>query len=124
MVKLREHLEAQIAGLDRRLTEAINGSDTRVGLALTAVKEATARSDNSNEARLALLNEFRAQSADESRKYALAATIEVEIAALEKRIQRNESVINTLQGRAIAFAGFGALLGASLAAFVLKAVGQ
>jgi len=124
MVKLREHLEAQIVGLDRRLTEAIEGRDVRVQLALSASKEAMQKAEAANESRLALLNEFRAQSADEARKYALAAVIDNELSSLEKRIQRNEGIVNTLQGRAIAFAGFGALLGASLATVVMKAIGN
>lgn len=117
MVKLREHLEGRISDLDRRLTEAIQGRDERVQLALSASKEAMQKAESANESRLALLNEFRAQAADESRKYALSEVIDPRLIRLEKEVA-------TLQGRAIAFAGFGALLGASVAGFVVKLAGS
>lgn len=124
MVKLREHLEGQITSLDRRLTDAIEGRDVRVQLALSAAKDAMVKAEAATDSRLALLNEFRAQAAEESRKYALSDVIDPKFEAMDKRIQRNEGIVNTLQGRAIAFAGFGALLGASLAGFIVKLAGN
>jgi hypothetical protein len=113
MVKLREHLEAQITGLDKRLTDAIEGRDVRVQLALSAAKDAVVKAEAATDSRLALLNEFRAQAADESRKFAL-------IEVIDPRIARLETEVATLQGRAVAFAGFGALIGASLVGFIAK----
>jgi hypothetical protein len=64
-VSLQEHFEVQIHALDRRLTEAQAN-------AREAVKVATQSQDR----RLDLLNEFRAQQQDESRKYALRETVD------------------------------------------------
>lgn len=122
-VSLRDYLEMRIAELDQRLTNAIEGRDVRVQMALAAAKEATAKSEKANDERLALLNEFRAQASDESRKYALDAVMEAEFKSMEKRILAAEKVMAGLQGRAVAVAGLGAIGGASLIGFIVKAAG-
>jgi hypothetical protein len=64
-VSLQEHFEVQLNALDRRLSEAQENSRE-------AVRVATLAQDR----RLDLLNEFRAQQQDESRKYALRETVD------------------------------------------------
>ena len=50
--------------------------DKRIEQALTAARNAVDKAEKSNERRLDLLNEFRAQAADESKKYALRETVD------------------------------------------------
>lgn len=75
------------------------------------------------ERRLALLNEFRAQQSDESRKYAQTAVVSVSIDALSGRISRTEQALSILQGRALALAGIGALFGGGIGALIVKFIG-
>ncbi len=64
-VSLKEHFESKLGELDRRLTEAQRD-------AKEAIKVATA----AQEKRLDLLNEFRGQASDESKKYALKEVVD------------------------------------------------
>ena len=64
-VSLKEYLTALIDELDRRMVQT-------AGDARLAVEKA----EKAQERRLDLLNEFRAQAADESKKYALRDTVE------------------------------------------------
>jgi hypothetical protein len=122
-VSLREYFEARLAEFDRRIGGVIEDRDTRIQIALTAAKEAVGKAEQANERRLELLNEFRAQQADESRKYALASIVEQAFDGQDKRIIRLETLLASLQGRALALAGFGALVGGIVTAFILKAIG-
>ena len=96
--------------------------DVRVNLALSAAKEAVTKAEAANDRRLDLLNEFRAQQADEARKYALSAVVEQSFRGLEERAGRTEAAISVLQGRALALAGFGALFGGAVGALIVKLV--
>lgn len=111
-VPLREYLEALIRAERERTDQA-----------LASAKEAISKAEASNERRLALLNEFRSQAADESQKYAMKDAMEQALLAVNERIVRNASDIATLQGRSLALAGFGALLGSLLTAGFLLLVG-
>jgi hypothetical protein len=64
-VSLQEHVEALIHAMDRRLTEAQANSKDAIRLATTA-----------QDRRLDLLNEFRAQQQDESKKYATREVVD------------------------------------------------
>ena len=109
--------------MDRRFSGALNDRDERIQIALAAAKEAVGKAEEANERRLALLNEFRSQQADEARKYAQIVVVDQAMDALQHRISNNESAIATLQGRSIAFAGFGALLGGTAVALITRAFG-
>jgi hypothetical protein len=106
---LKEHFDRTIA--DR---------DVRVNLALSSAKEAVTKAEAADEKRFALLNEFRAQQADESRKYAPTELVNQRFASLEERVGRGEQAVATLQGRAIALAAIGTVVGALLGAFAGK----
>jgi hypothetical protein len=108
---LKEHVDSTFA--DR---------DIRVNLALSAAKEAVTKAEASDEKRFALLNEFRAQQADEARKYATRESVEQSIDALSRRVGVNEGAVSVLQGRALALAGFGALFGGVIGAMIVKAI--
>jgi vacuolar-type H+-ATPase subunit H len=50
--------------------------DRRIEQALAAARQAVEKAEKAQERRLDLLNEFRAQAADESKKYALRETMD------------------------------------------------
>ena len=64
-VSLKEHFDAVIREMDRRLVDAQNSAKEAIKVANTA-----------QERRLDLLNEFRGQQKDESAKYALRETVD------------------------------------------------
>ena len=64
-VSLKDHFDAVLREMDKRLREAD-----------TSAKEAIRVASTAQEHRLNLLNEFRAQSADESKRYALRETVD------------------------------------------------
>ena len=96
--------------------------DVRVNLALSAAKEAVVKAEGANDRRLDLLNEFRAQQADEARKYALSVLVDARFEGQSARVARVESGVSVLQGRALALAGFGALVGGVVGALIVKMV--
>lgn len=122
-VSLREHLEALIDNLDKRLSGAIDDRDARIQLALAASKEAVLKAETANDKRLELLNEFRAQSADRDSRFALSEVVDQKLETLGKEIGRNTKDLAALQGRLIAIAGVGALFGAAVSALIVKLTG-
>ena len=70
-VSLQDHFREILKQMDRRLTDADLNAKEAIKVANTA-----------QEHRLNLLNEFRAQSSDESKKYALRETVD----ALSKQV--------------------------------------
>src|SRR5580765_1916195 len=63
-IPLREYLQSQIDGVEKRLCQKISAQDKSVGLALTSAKEAVAKAETAMSARLELLNESRAALKD------------------------------------------------------------
>ncbi len=66
----------------------ISDQDRRTEQALIASRDAVDKAEKAQERRLDLLNEFRAQSADEGRKYALRDSVEDRLSKLETNIAR------------------------------------
>lgn len=99
--------EERIRSLDRRFSQMIADRDYRVVLALEAIEK-----------RLDLLNEFRRQSADESARFATREVVDTAMGSMSGRIADNASAISRLQGRALALAGVGAVVGAVAAVLV------
>ena len=64
-MSLKEHFDAIKVEQDRRIEQA-----------LSAAREAVDKAEKAQERRLDLLNEFRGQAADESKKYALRETVD------------------------------------------------
>jgi len=115
--------EWTISTLKELFDRTIADRDVRVNLALSAAKEAVTKAELSDEKRFALLNEFRGQSVEEARKYATRESVEQMTIALERRVGINETSLATLQGRALALAGFGALFGGVVGAMIVKTIG-
>ncbi len=109
-----------ITTLKELFDRTIADRDVRVNLALSAAKEAVQKAEAADEKRFALLNEFRAQQADEARKYAPSELVNQSFKNLEDRLTRGEAHIAMLQGRALALAGFGALFGGAVGAMIVK----
>jgi len=115
-VSLLQHVNQRFEDFDRRLIDARTADAARVQLALTAAKEAVDKAEQANEKRLTLLNEFRNQAAEESRKYVPRETYDLSMI----RLSAIETTGATLQGRAVAFAGFGSLIGGAAVAIIMK----
>lgn len=112
--------EWTISTLKELFERTIADRDVRVNLALSAAKEAVNKAEAADEKRFALLNEFRAQQADEARKYAPASLVDQRFLAQEDRLARAENVLALLQGRSLALAGIGAAVGGLAGAFIVK----
>ncbi len=104
-VSLRDHFTALLSAQDRRIEQA-----------LTASKLAVDKAETSQERRLDLLNEFRAQAADESVKYALRENVEQLNLAGLRRITNLETQVARLYG-GLAVVAFIGLAGISKAFF-------
>jgi hypothetical protein len=115
--------EWTISTLKELFDRSIADRDVRVNLALSAAKEAVMKAEAADEKRFALLNEFRGQQADEARKYATRDSVDQSITAIEHRLTIAEGAVATLQGRALALAGFGALFGGVVGAMIIKTIG-
>jgi hypothetical protein len=115
--------EWTIATLKELFDRTTNDRDIRVNLALSAAKEAVTKAEAADEKRFMLLNEFRGQQADEARKYAPREMVDASIAALSDRVKVAELAVSSLQGRALALAGFGALFGGVVGAMIIKSIG-
>lgn len=122
-VPIREHLEAIISEVDKRLSGAIDDRDKRIQLALAASKEAVLKAETANDKRLELLNEFRSQSADRDARFATSELVDQKFKTLGLELSRNTKDIASLQGRLIAIAGLGALFGGGITAAIFKAFG-
>lgn len=94
-----------------------------ISIALSASEKAITKAESANERRLDLLNEFRAQQADEARKYAPTELVNQRFSSIEERVARGEQALATLQGRALALAAVGTVVGAVLGAFAGKLIG-
>ncbi len=112
--------EWTIATLKELFDRTIEDRDVRVNLALSAAKEAVSKAELSDEKRFALLNEFRGQQADEARKYAPREFVDQKFTELTDRLGRADTALATLQGRALALTGFGALFGGAVGALIVK----
>ena len=86
-VSLKEHFTQLLAALDRRTDQT--AKDARL-----AVEKAEA----AQERRLDLLNEFRAQAADESKKYATTASLQEFRESFEARVFKIENQMSRLYG--------------------------
>jgi vacuolar-type H+-ATPase subunit H len=115
-VSLREHVDQRFKDFDRRMRDAREADRDRVQLALTSAKEAVDKAEQANERRLGLLNEFRSQQADEARKYVPRETYELGMS----RVSKIEEILASLQGRAIALAFFGTLIGGAAVAAIMR----
>ena len=115
--------ETLVKEQDKRNAAALAANALAVEVAMRSAKEAVEKAEASNERRLGLLNEFRAQAADESSKYALSVVVNQTIKGLERRLDAAEQGVAALQGRALAIAGVSALVGGAVVGTIVKALG-
>lgn len=112
--------EWNITTLKELFDRTIADRDVRVNLALSAAKEAVTKAEAADEKRFALLNEFRAQQADESAKYSTRESVEQAIKANDRRVTALESGLATLQGRALALGALGTIFGGVVGGLIIK----
>ncbi len=91
-VSLKDHFDRMLKEQDRRIEQAHRAS-----------KEAVAKAEQAIDKRLDLLNEFRAQSADESAKYVTHDHLD----ALKDRLSTLEGSINKAHGAILLLALLG-----------------
>ena len=121
-VPLRDFIHRQLDDMDRRLVESIEAHDRRAMQQFQASKDAVDKAERTMTARLELLNEFRAQQADESKKYLLRDLYEREHGTLSNRVVAVEAMAGALQGRALAFAGMAAIIGSIVGAILVAVI--
>jgi len=121
-VTLRDYLQRQIDDMDRRVAESLAAHDRRGQQQFSAAQEAVDKAERTMSARLELLNEFRAQQADESKKYMSRDLYDREHANLAARVTAVEMTAGTLQGRALAFAGMAAIIGSIVGAILVAVI--
>ncbi len=80
--------EGDRAWIVKYFERVIADQDRRIEQALSAARDAVDKAEKAQERRLDLLNEFRAQAADEGRKYALRESVEDRLSKLETNIAR------------------------------------
>jgi len=107
----------------RRLDERIDATDRLFGQMFADRDERVVIALQSIERRLDLLNEFRRQSADESARFATREVVDTAMGSMSGRIAENASAISRLQGRALALAGVGSVVGAVVTALLLGVIG-
>ena len=89
-----ESLHATLQEREKRYNERFSAQETAVNAALAAAEKAVTKAEIAQEKRLDLLNEFRAQAADEGSKYATKESID----PLISRLGKTESSIAKLAG--------------------------
>lgn len=89
-VPLREHLEALIEALDRRVEQRIADQERAVGLVALSAKEALVKAETAIERRLDLLNEFRGALHDQTATMMPRAEIEPRLHLAETRLDKAE----------------------------------
>ena len=87
-VSLREYIAQTINALDRQITTELKALRRETQTARENARAAVQKAEQAQERRLDLLNEFRAQAADESRKYAQRDVVEPRIEKLEAALSR------------------------------------
>ncbi len=87
---LRQHLLSVMDERDRRYEQRFQAQQDAMDAALVAAKEALAKNDAVLEARLQLLNEFRAAMSDRDRDFIPRTEVEVRMRAVEKRVDSME----------------------------------
>ncbi len=131
---LHEHLQREISDqrtlLDERyatqtkaLDAAFAAADKAVQTALLSAEKAVAKAETAAERRFEAVNEFRGQLADQATTFMPRNEADVRLGAMDEKVDRNAKDIASLQGRALALAGIGALIGGALVAVISQAIG-
>lgn len=108
-----ETIYAIIEEREKRFNERFHSQEQAVASALTAAKEAVDKAEKAQERRLDLLNEFRAQAADESAKFLPKGEYNVNHEGLIERVNKLEVSVGRVQ------AGSG-LIAAAIVAIAVK----
>jgi hypothetical protein len=131
---LHEHLQQQLDDSRRLLDEryatqtkaldaAFAAADKAVQTALLSAEKAVAKAETAAERRFEAVNEFRGQLADQATTFMPRTEADVRLTAMDEKVSRNTEDIASLQGRALALAGIGALTGGALVAIISRAIG-
>lgn len=137
---LRAHIQFQIEDLRGMLQErydtqtkavdaAFKAAEGAVQAALASAEKAVTKAEVAAEKRFEATNEFRGQLSDQAATFLPRAEADVRIAAGDEkfisqseRIGRIENIVATIQGRMIAYAGIGAIVGSVATAFITQTI--
>ena len=112
-ISLHKHLRVVIDERDARYQQRFDAQEQATRAALVATKEAINKAEAATNARLALLNEFRAQAEQQAKSYPRAETVDARFDALEKDYAGLVARIERREGRSKGLdAGWGYLTGA------------
>jgi hypothetical protein len=123
IISLRDYIDSRLEDIKERMSENRKGDAESIKVALDATKFQLQETKEAINERLKLLNEFRGQSEDNADRYALRELVDAKIDAIGVRLNRIEQLLSNMQGRAIALAGFGALIGGTAVASLFKFLG-
>lgn len=121
--RIESHLDKRLSERDQRLIDMIEDRYARVQLMFKAANDAVERANEQNEKRLDLLNEFRQQAVHEQSKFVQKDVMEEKLSALHAKIDNAQLETKQLQGRMIAFGGFGGVIGSAITALLLSFIG-
>ncbi len=137
-----EYFQSQIKGLDEKFTlllgeaekrngqrfdaqqmavkTAMDAAEKAVTAAMAAAEKAVTKAEVAADKRLDGLNELRQMALDWKSEFARQTTVDLQIKGLSDKNDGIEKQIATLQGRALALAGFGALFGGAVGALIVR----
>lgn len=137
---LQERYETQTKAVDAAflaqqtaMQTALSAAEKAVQAALAAAEKAVSKAEAAAEKRFESVNEFRGQLTDqattfisrneyESKHEALIERMNGKDIVMGERMGRVENILANIQGRMIAYAGGGALLGGIVVAIILRAL--
>ncbi len=119
----RREVDVQIAAVRDLHELRVRGLETQLAAALAAIEKATAKAETAVDHRLAGLNELRGIVTDISALQLPRFEANTRFAVLTERLDRVQSSLDRLQGRALALAGGGAILGGLTVGALLRLIG-
>jgi DNA anti-recombination protein RmuC len=94
----KREIHGEVVSLRDYFERVIQDQEKSIALALSSSRQAVEKAEAAVDRRLDLLNEFRAQAADESRKYALRESVEQTNKNSDERFKKLERLLNMAFG--------------------------
>lgn len=118
-VSLREYVDVQLAAIRELVNQARVSDKEAIAIALSASEKALDKAESAQDARLALLNEFRGQAADQARAYMRADEASVRFANIETVQSSLNNRLATIEGRFLAVATVGVFVSIGAAVYAV-----
>lgn len=118
-VSLREYVDVQLAAIRELVNQARVSDKEAIAIALTASQKAVDKAEDAQDARLALLNEFRGQMADQARSYLRTDEASLRFGNIEVGISSLNNRLATIEGRFLAVATVGVFVSIGAAVYAV-----